>query len=141
MINLLATLIITAGVYMPIGDTGCSIYNHHPKPNDSVSVKGTCVDGLLEGKAEVVWNGRTKHIGEYVKGKKHGLGKCWYYDNTICEGKWKDNELEYGVCEWDGVKYIGRWVRRHLHGRAAVIKNGKRMRVVYNMGKLVRVYR
>ena len=76
---------------------GCSIYNHSPKPNQTVTWGDSCSDGLANGFGEVQWthdNGRRVESGILVDGKRQGCWGILYANGQIQEGPFVDGKRE-----------------------------------------------
>ena len=111
------------GMYMELENhPGCTVWNTNPKPDETVSWSGVCVDGKPDGKGEVVWHIRedgrlrtSKEEGSFVNGKR--------------DGRWKGRSR--GV-DWEGFfvadKPSGHWVFRYPNGKISTgsYSNGKR---------------
>ena len=55
----------------------CQLYNPSPKPGETVTWSGDCVDGKASGEGRVVWRGsygESVYEGGYRDGKTHGHG-------------------------------------------------------------------
>lgn len=54
---------------------------------------------------------RDRYEGNFVKGDKHGNGRCFYWDGQYYDGQWTKNK-PHGEGTWvyaDGRKYVGEW--------------------------------
>jgi hypothetical protein len=98
---------------------GCKIANPTPRPNESVTWDGACVDGFADGSGVMQWyvnaapgpryegtvrggviSGRgkltlpdgTRYDGEWVDGKQQGNGTLSASDGSTYRGEWKDGE-------------------------------------------------
>jgi hypothetical protein len=72
---------------------GCKIANPNPKPNESVTWSGTCVNGFAQGAGVMEWRVNEQPGGRYEgnldKGVVSGKGKLTMPDGTSYEGEWK----------------------------------------------------
>ena len=59
--------------------------------------------------------------GGFVAGKRHGLGRCHYFDGTKYEGEWREGKrCGQGTCAYaSGDLYTGEWAGDRRHGVGA----------------------
>lgn len=67
-----------------------------------------------------------KYIGEWVKGLKHGKGKC-FFNGCIYEGEWENGKKSgHGVLTYStGEVYIGSWKNDLQNGKGEIKRKGK----------------
>ena len=101
----------------------CQLYNPSPKPGETVTWSGDCVDGKASGEGRVVWRGsygESVYEGGYRDGKTHGHGIYTREDGLRYEGELRDGK-PHGhatVSFVNGDGYEGEWRdgKRHGHG-------------------------
>lgn len=103
---------------------GCYLWNPHPKPEETVTWSGACVDGKASGKGEAAW--RFREDGE----SKTSSSKGEYRDGRASDGHWiarfSNGETWEGPVA--GGKPHGVWVRRGSGGRDRACRlNGERV--------------
>lgn len=103
---------------------GCYLWNPHPKPEETVTWSGACVDGKASGKGEAAW--RFRKDGE----SKTSSSKGEYRDGRASDGHWiarfSNGETWEGPVA--GGKPHGVWVRRGSGGRDRACRlNGERV--------------
>ena len=71
-------------------------------------------EGTMTNKAD-----KTKHIGKFKNGTRHGLGTTFLSDGMKLTGKWKNNQMpDYGIYEFpDGQLYEGGLKDGKYHGK------------------------
>jgi len=70
----------------------------------------------MEGKGVFTWSDGRKYVGEYKDDQKHG----------------------HGVFTWpDGRCYDGQWNQGKQHGEGIYMKEGKKKKGVWQMGKRI----
>jgi hypothetical protein len=95
--------------------TGCRVWNADPRPAESVTWSGDCVDGLATGRGTAQWftNGRPtdRYEGEYRAGQENGSGTFAWANGERYEGEWRNGERAgRGVYVWpNGDRYEGEW--------------------------------
>ena len=75
----------------------------------------------------IAFNKRSKYIGEFVNGKKHGKGIYTSDKGSRYVGTWKNDQLNgFGTFQfWFGDKYTGEWKDDKFHGWGVWIKANK----------------
>ena len=75
----------------------CVAWNAYPKPNETVTWSGACVNGKVEGRGTLegryLVNGEwkaEKYEGEMKDGKQHGRGVYVYASGASYDGEWKE---------------------------------------------------
>lgn len=94
---------------------GCKIYNPSPKPNETLTWSGPCLDGIAEGKGTIQYsiNGKlgARYEGSLKRGKFDGRGRLKTSDGAVYDGDWSDGQQD-GYGEYtapDGATYRGGW--------------------------------
>ena len=98
----------------------CQMYllDPSPKPVESVTWSGACVDGKTSGRGRAIWrlpDGEVVYEGEHRAGKAHGHGVVTWSDGDRFEGTFRD----------------GKW---HGHG-VVTLSNGTRIEGEFRDGK------
>ena len=112
----------------------CQIHNPFPKPDETATWSGACVDGKGSGKGRTVWrnkNGESVYDGERRDGKHHGYGIYTSASGNRYEGMWQDGE-EHGRGTLNfsdsGIRYEGEFHRGKVHGPGIMFdKSGKKV--------------
>lgn len=124
------------------GKSGCFVLSPNPRPQETVEWDGACVSGRPDGEGTMVWrfrrngaeaisslrgtlvqgrvNGRAVYLapdgseydGDWVDGKPNGQGAFRSAQGYVYEGGWR-NGLPHGQGRWDsgvGDVFEGRWV-------------------------------
>ena len=75
----------------------------------------------------IAFNKRSKYIGEFLNGKKHGKGIYTSDKGSRYTGRWKNDKLNgFGTFQfWFGDKYTGEWKDDKFHGWGVWIKANK----------------
>lgn len=81
--------------WMPAKNADCSVWNHNPKPEESVTWEGACVNGKAAGKGIASWFNRgvlsQTNEGEFIDGKWSGKGKLTDSDGRVFDGEFRDS--------------------------------------------------
>ena len=104
---------------MPAKNVECSVWNHNPKPEESVTWEGSCVNGKAAGKGIASWFNRgiltQTNEGEFVDGKWSGKGKLVDADGRVFDGEFRDSRF-YGRVSWkNGTFFEGEFVNGQPH--------------------------
>jgi hypothetical protein len=51
---------------------------------------GQWLQGEIEGDGTAKYENNDIYIGAFIKGKRHGKGKMFYFKGQIMEGEWKN---------------------------------------------------
>ena len=71
---------------------------------------GEWLDDLQHGHGVEIWPGIVQFTGSYLHGKRSGLGKMVWIDNSHYEGFWEDNMQQgHGIFEKNGRIYMGQY--------------------------------
>ena len=116
---------LSGPIWLTAQNKPCKVWNPNPKPGETLTWSGGCVDGKASGWGRQVWrgsNGKDVYEGEYRGGKKHGRGVYTWHTGSRYEGEWRANKRTgRGVYTWsDGDRYDGEWRANKRHGDAAV---------------------
>ncbi len=84
-----------AGQFVADPQSGCKVWNPHPRPGESVVWSGPCANGLAEGAGRLQWlkDGRPyeRDEGEWHEGRQQGRGsQDWSsgrYDGELAGGE------------------------------------------------------
>jgi hypothetical protein len=127
---------------------GCKIANPTPKPKESVTWSGACVDGYMQGKGvlQFATDGKpgAHYEGTLTKGQLTGRGALRSPDGTTYDGDWVDGKPEgYGVyTAADGSKYEGAWTAGQFDGPGSLRSaKGEVIHGVWENGKLVKQFK
>jgi hypothetical protein len=94
---------------------GCKVGNPSPKPDESVSWSGACLNGYADGKGVLQWyvNGvpSTRYDGTLHEGVLAGQGKLTMPDGASYEGGWRAGKQHGNGVQMmpDGTRYEGQW--------------------------------
>ena len=130
----------------------CQIYNGSPKPGETATWSGACVNGMGSGQGRTVWRGSygeevfqgsrrngkaqgrgsytwssgNRYEGEWRDGKRHGRGVYTRVDGGRYEGEYRDGKRHgRGVRTWaNGNRYEGEWRDGKPHGRGGATFGG-----------------
>jgi hypothetical protein len=115
---------------------GCKISDPSPKPGETVTWSGPCVDGFAQGQGIVQWyendNAGVRYQGTLARGAASGQGKLTMPDGTTYEGGWRDGKQQ-GTGRYSapgGTRYEGEWKdgapdgRGIMHGPAGEVMDG-----------------
>ena len=99
----------------------CQLYNPSPKPGETITWSGDCVDGKASGEGRVVWRGsygESVYEGDFRDGKPHGHGTYTYSNGNRYEGDFRDGKPHgHGTyTSADGRRYEGEWRDSKPHG-------------------------
>ncbi len=126
---------------------GCKLANPTPKPKESVSWSGACVDGYMHGKGvlQFTTDGQpgARYEGTLTNGRLTGRGKLRAPDGTIYDGDWLDGKQEgYGAyTAADGSSFQGGWTAGQPDGPGVYrTAKGEVIRGLWENGKLVKRY-
>ncbi len=134
------------GRWQPLeNNPSCSVWNHYPKPNETVTWSGACANGKAQGRGTEVWRyvedgewKEHKYTGENKGGKAHGRGVAVFANGDRYEGEYRDGK-QHGRGVWVGVsgdRYEGDWKDGRAHGRGvAMWANGDRYEGDWKDGK------
>lgn len=117
---------------------GCFVDNPNPVENERVLFYGTCKDGVVDGRGELVWyvDGKLdlKVEGSWNKGVLNGNTKMYFGSGGSYKGMIK-NELRdgFGTMKYhDGDYYEGFWKNNKRHGKGVfTFHNGTRFEGTY----------
>jgi hypothetical protein len=95
----------------------CIAWNAYPKPNETVTWSGACLNGKAEGRGTLLGrylqNGEwktEKYEGEMKDGKQHRRGVLVWASGASYDGEWKDGTWHgRGVYVTDVERYDGEW--------------------------------
>lgn len=115
------------GCWMKVeGGADCHVWNPYPKPEETVTWNGQCVDGLISGKGRDTWRFREDgemrmswYEGEYREGKlQDGALRSRSSEGTVQVGTLKDGRWHGHVTETysDGAVWEGPYVKGKAHG-------------------------
>ena len=84
-----------AGEFVTDANSGCKVWNPHPRPNETVNWSGACVNGLAQGSGSLQWLNNNKPYendeGEWNGGRQSGHGtQNWSsgrYDGDLANGE------------------------------------------------------
>ncbi|WP_082221468.1 MORN repeat-containing protein [Herbaspirillum chlorophenolicum] len=113
---------------------GCKVWNNGPRPTDSVTWDGECVNGMAEGKGTVTWfnNGvySQRFVGVMKEGKRSGTGDYYWANGDHYSGQFSnDDRTGKGEYRWgNGDRYSGNFLRGQRDGVSTtyVFANGDR---------------
>ncbi len=79
-----------AGEWILDGKAKCKVWNIDPRPNETVSWSGACVDGYASGTGTNTWYQDGKEVERYegvmFKGRPHGKGSVTWANGARYEG-------------------------------------------------------
>jgi len=123
---------------------GCKFLNPTPKPKESITWSGDCVEGYVsgEGVLQFVTNGKpgARYEGTLQQGRLTGRGKLTTPDGVSYDGDWVDGKQEgYGkYVAADGSSYEGGWTAGQPDGFGTYHPaTGEAVRGRWENGKLV----
>jgi len=93
-------------------------------------------EGTMTNKAD-----KTKHIGKFKNGTRHGLGTTFLSDGMKLTGKWKNNQMpDYGIYEFpDGQLYEGGLKDGKYHGKGKItLPNGNIVEAIFKESEMVK---
>ncbi len=134
MLVLMAPLTARADEIFMSDGRGCMIYDPSPKPNETVTWSGQCVDGYASGEGVVQWlqNGApgSRVEGTFVRGRLEGHGRVSAPDGFLrYEGDFvAGEESGSGTLAWrNGDRYAGDFLHGDLTGKGVLTRaNGER---------------
>ena len=101
---------------------GCKAVNPFPRPGETVTWTGACVNGKMDGDGVMQWlvDGKPddRYEGRMSGGWAQGKGTLTRADGGRYEGDWK-NSLQEGNGRYegaDGAVYDGEWKAGQPHG-------------------------
>lgn len=125
-------------------DKGCKHFNAVPKPDESVSWSGACIDGLASGEGVQKWSQQGVASGTFsgalVGGKASGKGTMQMSNGDRYEGEYVDGVRSgKGVLHFaKGGHYEGDFANSQRTGRGVMqFANGDRYEGEFVRGKLV----
>ncbi|MDO8606151.1 MAG: hypothetical protein Q7R40_06425 [Phaeospirillum sp.] len=84
-------------------------------PGISIEYSGGCAKGLANGQGFA--RGRYEYRGDFVDGKKHGIGTYIWADDEKYVGEWRNDKREgNGTLSLNGVVYVGTFVNDEKSG-------------------------
>ena len=95
---------------------GCTTYNPHPVPEESITWSGGCTDGKVTGTGELQWSRDGKptdrYTGEMSEGRPVGVGTYYYKNGDRYEGEfWQGRFDGAGTYIFaNGARYVGDFV-------------------------------
>jgi len=105
----------TDGTYI-LDQNGCKHFNPNPKPNETATWSGKCVNGYGSGYGTFQWykdgkEGSSKYIGEMKNGKEHGKGVLIFANGEKYKGSFVDGKKHgKGTFNYaNGDQYSGQW--------------------------------
>lgn len=126
---------------------GCKFLNPTPKPKESITWSGDCVDGYVsgEGVLQFLASGKpgARYEGTLQRGHLTGRGKLTTPDGVFYDGDWVDGKQEgYGkYVAADGSIYEGGWTAGQPNGFGSYHPAaGDPVRGRWENGKLVERY-
>lgn len=126
---------------------GCWVWNPNPKPNESVTWSGPCLDGKAHGDGVLQWfeDGEPgdRYEGEFREGNMHGWGIYTWANGDRYEGEYVAGKRHgqgtrtWGLkSDWAGDRYEGSYRHGFFHGRGVYEwANGDRYEGVWIDGK------
>jgi hypothetical protein len=97
-------------------ENGCKVYDASPRPDETVTWSGRCIDGYADGVGVVQWllSGKpgSRFEGTLVRGKSEGQGTIVFPSGERFEGNLHEGERS-GKGVWtgpNGERYDGEWV-------------------------------
>jgi hypothetical protein len=119
-------------LYLPDAN-GCKVYDPSPKPNETVTWSGRCLDGYADGSGVVQWlqGGKpgTRVEVALVRGKSEGKGSTVSPSGARFEGTFREGERS-GKGIWtgpNGDRYEGDWLHDLRTGAGILTRaNGDR---------------
>lgn len=110
---------------------------------EGLTIKGTFVNGLIEGEGEEKWANGNSFKGNYTQGAKNGFGVLiWENENKAkeekYEGEFKDNVFHgKGKYQWGNKKqYVGDWLNGMMDGEGVFTwKDGRVFKGKYKLDK------
>jgi len=122
--------------------TGCKVWNNRPRPNETVSYSGPCLNGMASGKGVAQWieNGKPTDRAEvsFKNGKMEGTGTYSWPNGQTYSGTFKNNYLHgKGTYNWpDGTVYSGELTQGEFNGHGTMTQaNGGSYSGAFVMGK------
>ena len=81
------------------------------------------VKGVREGKGRFIAKDRKntrnyEYSGQWKDNRRHGLGRCYYYNGDLYEGQWQRG-IRHGKGTFfsaSGERYVGLWEGDKKHG-------------------------
>jgi hypothetical protein len=119
-------------LYLP-DVNGCKVYDPSPKPNETVTWSGRCLDGYADGSGIVQWlqsgTPLTRLEGTLVRGRFEGRVSMTAPNGTRLDGSFHEGERSgRGVMTWaNGDIYDGDWLHDKRTGTGVLTRaNGDR---------------
>jgi hypothetical protein len=107
-------------------DSGCSVWNPRPVPDESVEYIGACRNGLPTGEGTVVWYVQgtevVRYHGPFTKGHLQSACEFTYADGTHYVGRCKESEWLRGTVTSGGGSYKGDFVNWRFEGRGVMTR-------------------
>ena len=106
---------------------GCKVWNPSPRPNESITWSGACVQGLATGQGTVQWNlsGRpaATGTGTFREGKLHGQGVTVAMNGDRYEGAFSNGRREGRglLTSTSGGRYEGEFVEGKFSGSGVLV--------------------
>jgi hypothetical protein len=138
-----------SGIYFYKGEYKNGLFHGEGDFDDKAGNKytGEFEEGNFHGQGTATYADGSKYKGEWYKDEKNGQGTMTYPDGTIKSGGWKNDKFVgssseavaiqsdsetgcisgdckngFGEFRWqNGVKYIGEWQNKTLHGQGTYI--------------------
>ena len=132
---------LSGPIWLAAHNKPCKMWNPGPKPGNTLTWSGDCVDGKASGWGRQVWLSRIGEIvyeGEFHDGKEHGRGIKTYADESRYEGEWRNGKKHgHGTNTWaSGGRYEGDFVDGKRNGHGVLKKaNGDRYEGEWRYGK------
>ncbi len=102
---------------------GCKLANPSPKPGETVTWSGPCINGFAQGRGIVQWyvDGKAgvTYEGALARGAASGQGKLTMPDGATYAGGWLDGKQD-GSGKYsapNGTRYEGEWKDGVPNGR------------------------
>jgi len=105
---------------------GCKIANPNPRPTESVTWNGACVDGFADGQGVMQWYSDAtpgpRYEGNLKRGVISGRGKLTLPDGSMYDGEWSDGKQQGTgtLTTPDGGSYQGEWRNGEPDGRGTM---------------------
>ena len=101
------------------------LFHGKGKLSSNHEYEGDWVNGLRNGKGNMILNNGNVYEGDWENHMRHGKGKMIYNNGYIYDGDW-ENDMIHGKGNMiynDGSKYNGDWENGIMHGKGKMIYN------------------
>ena len=88
---------------------------------------GVWTNSELGGIGVELWQ-NSSYFGEFIHGKKQGIGRYIWKNKARYDGEWKNDKMNgYGIYYFsDGRQYLGEWENNYMEGFGIYLWNNKK---------------